>query len=165
MSIQDIIDWLASRINNLYDNIHLIPNDKWGGVLCLNLGNTIEENVFNEAVSALQSVVQTQKHYLVSVYDTVSKEYYGDCEVLYESSGIIRIVNNKISSALTVYSIIYSFDTNNNSYSRNLYSIKIANANSVDKVSTKVSELENKNTELETKIIELENRISQMQNK
>ena len=162
MSIQHIVDWLASRINNLYDNIDLVPNDKWGGVLCLNLGNTMEENVFNEAVSALQSIVQNQKHYFVSVYDTVSKEYYGDCEVLYESSGIIRIINNKVSSTLSAYSIVYSFDTNNNSYIRNLYSIKIASANSVNKISTKVSELEEKNTALEARIAELESIISEI---
>ena len=47
----------------------------------------------------------------------------------------------------------------------NLYSIKIASANSVDKISTKVSELEEKNTALETRIAELENIISQIQNK
>lgn len=153
MSIQDIIDWLASRVNNLYDNIDLVPNDKFGGVLCLNLGNSMEEEVFNETVSALQSIIQEQRHYLVSVYDTVSKEYYGDCEVLYESSGIIRILNNKIASTMTAYSIVYSFDTTKNSYSRNLYSIKLASTNDVNKVSTSITALETKITELETKIL------------
>ena len=57
----------------------------------------MEEEVFTETVSALQSIIQEQRHYLVSVYDTVSKEYYGDCEVLYESSGIIRILNNELA--------------------------------------------------------------------
>ncbi len=161
MSIQDIIDWLASRINNLYDNIDLVPNDKWGGVLCLNLGSSMEEEVFTNVVGELQSILQNQKHYLVSVYDTVSKEYYNNCEVS-DENGIIRIINNKVSSNLTAYSIIYSFDTISKSYSRNAYSNKLASTNSVDSISTKVSDLETKNAALEARIAELENKISQI---
>ena len=115
------------------------------------------------AENVAQSIIQEQRHYLVSVYDTVSKEYYGDCEVLYESSGIIRILNNKIASTMTAYSIVYSFDTTKNSYSRNLYSIKLANANDVNKVSTKVTALETKITELETKNTALETRIAELE--
>ena len=89
------------------------------------------------------------------MYDTVSKEYYGDCEVLYESSGIIRILNNKIASTMTVYSIVYSFDTTKNSYSRNLYSIKLASTNAVNKVSNKVTALETRISELESIISEI----------
>ena len=165
MAIQDIIDWLASRVNNLYDNIDLVPNDKWGGVLCLNLGTTMEPEVFNETIRALQSIVEDQRHYLVSVYDIENNEYYNDCEILYENDGIIKIINNKISTAsttYTAYSIVYSFDTNTNSYERRVYQSNMASTDSVSEVSDKVTDLEKKNAALEERIKELENIISQI---
>ena len=64
---------------------------------------------------------------------------------------------------MTAYSIAYSFDTTKNSYSRNLYSIKLASTNDVNKVSTKVTALETKITELETKNTVLETRISELE--
>ena len=165
MAIQDIIDWLACRINNLYDNIDLVPNDKWGGVLCLNLGTTMEPEVFDETIRALQSIVEDQRHYLVSVYDIENNEYYNDCEILYENDGIIKIINNKISTAsttYTAYSIVYLFDTNTNSYERRVYQSNMASTDSVNEVSDKVTDLEKKNAALEERIKELEIIISQI---
>ena len=40
----------------LYNNIDLVPNDKWGGVLCLNLGTTMEPEVFNETNEKLKEI-------------------------------------------------------------------------------------------------------------
>ena len=55
-------------------------NDKWGGVICLELGSSKPSN-FGEILAILKDIVDNHRHYLISVIDIDNPNVvYGDYE-------------------------------------------------------------------------------------
>lgn len=101
-------------------------NDKWGGIICLNLSNE-KPNDFDEILKILEDVCNNKKHYLISVFDTELNRFLGDCEIVEKIDSNITqyyIEQTKIQSttALNIYRYYFNSDK---TYLRSVKSIPL----------------------------------------
>ena len=120
----------------------LIGDANFGGIVCLTLGGELSTAEVQQIISTLADIVNNQKHYILTVYDTVSKQFLGDCEVVKSGTNQYTITSNYTTTTLTTYTLYYAFKTDTNTYTRNLYSVKIASENSVKALEERIAALE-----------------------
>lgn len=101
------------------------------------------EAEFDAILPKLEAVIAGEKHSIVSVFDTVSNEYLGGCEVLHQSGDVIRIIQDKISSSYTtIYINNYDFNKAAKQYTRTQTKMAVATADSVIELRERVEKLE-----------------------
>lgn len=123
---------------------------KFGGIVCLTLGDSMETAKAEKIIQVLQDILTNQKHYILTIYDTVEGKFFGDCEVVQEGTNSVNIISNYISTTLSGYTIYYSFKTDTKAYTRNKYSVSIATKGSVDTLKNTIEALEARIAALES---------------
>ena len=134
----------------------LIGDANFGGIVCLTLGGELSTAEVQKIIGTLADIVNNKKHYILTIYDTVSKQFLGDCEVVKSGTNQYTITSNYTTTTLSTYTLYYSFKTDTNTYTRNLYSVKIASENSVSALGEKIDALNDYVTALEARIAALE---------
>lgn len=84
-------------------------NDKWGGVVCLELGNTKPDN-FDEILIILKDITDNKKSYLISIFETDGR-YLGDAEIIFKerSENCYKITQSHIYGDGRVFIFTYYF--------------------------------------------------------
>lgn len=126
-------------------------NNKWGGgVICLELGSTKPDN-FDDIIVTLREIVESEKHYIVSIYDTVDNCFFGDCEVIYYQDGHFDVFQNLIYASGMGRILQYRFYDNAGIYSRTTTNVKVMKDTDYNNLLTRISALEQKLNEITTK--------------
>ena len=113
-------------------------NDKWGGVLYLELGDTKPDN-FEDIRSKLLEHLNRQKYYSITVYDTAWNLELNSPELIYSNDGntvIMRQISIDDNFLLTI--IEYYFYGNGN------YVRWARNINTIQQLQTQIDELKSK---------------------
>ena len=122
-------------------------------MICLELGpgigstvGTSKRDYYNSIYYALRDIVDNRKHYLVSIYDTVSNAFMGDAEVIEEKTGNICIVSLRNVLTKVIGKITYSF--NADYYKREYAELVTIGVDDYNNMQNRISALEQKLNEI-----------------
>lgn len=129
-------------------------------MICLELGDgsgttvsggfSIEEiDYYNNVYYELKSMVDSKKHYIVSIYDKVSNVFMGDAEVIGgDTGGNVYVTSlRKLDPANRIIGrVVYSF--NLNYYTREYAELVTLNADDYNQIKDRLSALEQKLNEI-----------------
>ena len=140
------------NITNILNTLSPKIPANFGSIVCLTLGQTIGAGDLQKIMPVLHRIMESKKHHIITIYDTVENKFFGDCEVVQEDSNSFGIITNYVSTTLTAYTIYYSFNKTTGNYTRNKYSVSIASKGSVEKLQKDVENINLRLNDIEQRL-------------
>ena len=79
----------------------------WGGVICINY--PIAQDKIAEVFELLKQAAQSDSHYIISLYDENTKQYYGSPELFYDGGNHVTMIHSGISHDNSLKKIEFTF--------------------------------------------------------